>query len=54
MSNLILFIIGFIIFSTYMFFLTRMIWKQHKIQEQNEDRIIKLQHHDQDKNSAAS
>lgn len=54
MSNLILFIIGFAIFSTYMFFLVRMTWKQHKIQEQNDRRIINLQNTEQKKNSVAS
>lgn len=54
MSNLILFVIGFSIFSTYMFFLIRMIWKQHKIQEQNDQRIINLQRSEGQKNSVAS
>jgi len=34
MGNLTLFIIGFLIFATYMFFLLRMIGKQHDIQKQ--------------------
>ena len=33
MSNLGLFIIGIIILGTYLFFLCRMVWTQHKIQE---------------------
>ena len=34
MGNLTLFIIGFLIFTSYMFFLLRMIGKQHDIQKQ--------------------
>lgn len=54
MSNSILFIVGFVIFSTYMFFLVRMIWKQHNIQEQNERKIIRLQRQDDADDSVAS
>ncbi|MCH2235175.1 MAG: hypothetical protein MK078_13070 [Crocinitomicaceae bacterium] len=38
MNTTAIFIIGTLIFSTYMFFLVRMIWKQHKIQELEEKR----------------
>ncbi len=54
MNNLILFIIGFAVFSAYMFFLLRMIWKQHKIQEQNDQKVINIQHSDQPSDSVAS
>jgi len=36
MNNTILFFIGFCIFSTYMFFLLRMIWNQNRIQTKEE------------------
>lgn len=54
MNNSILFVIGFVIFSTYLFFLVRMIWKQHKIQEQNDKKVIHLKHTEHQNESIAS
>ncbi len=42
MENLAAFIAGSLIFITYMFFLLRMIYKQHKIQEKSDTRIIHI------------
>ena len=39
MSNTILFIIGTFIFLSYLFFLLRMIWKQHQIQKKEETQV---------------
>ena len=36
MNNTTLFIVGFCIFSAYMFFLLKMIWNQNKIQTKEE------------------
>ena len=36
MSNTVLFIIGTLIFVSYLFFLLRMVWKQHQIQQKEE------------------
>ena len=38
MSNTILFIIGTLIFLSYLFFLLRMVWKQHQIQQEEESK----------------
>lgn len=47
MSNLTLFIVGFLIFFSYMFFLLRMIRRQHAIQkntlEQNAFKLRKIE-----------
>jgi len=40
MENLTLFIIGFCIFSTYIFFLLRMISRQHDIQKKTENQAM--------------
>jgi hypothetical protein len=40
MENLTLFIIGFCIFATYIFFLLRMISRQHSIQKQTDDDLL--------------
>ncbi|MFT6982932.1 MAG: hypothetical protein ACJAUD_001703 [Crocinitomicaceae bacterium] len=40
MADLILFIIGFLIFTAYMFFLTRMVWRQHNIQKKSDPVIL--------------
>ena len=40
MENLTLFITGFCIFSTYIFFLMRMIYRQHNIQKQSDSKDL--------------
>jgi hypothetical protein len=40
MENLTLFITGFCIFSTYIFFLMRMIYRQHNIQKKSEPKDL--------------
>ncbi|MFT6245698.1 MAG: hypothetical protein ACJA0U_003572 [Salibacteraceae bacterium] len=40
MADLILFIIGFLIFTAYIFFLTRMVWRQHNIQKKSDPVIL--------------
>ena len=42
MENLLAFAAGSAIFITYMYFLLRMIYKQHKIQEKNETKIVSI------------
>ena len=42
MNELTLFIFGFIIFSCYLFFLLRMINRQHKIQSKTDSNIIRI------------
>jgi len=43
MGNTEIFIIGSLIFVTYMFFLLRMVSKQHKIQKNEENTILKTE-----------
>lgn len=43
MNELTLFSLGFVIFATYMFFLLRMIWRQHKAQEENQRPMMKIE-----------
>ena len=38
MSYTVLFIIGTLIFLSYLFFLLRMVWKQHQIQQEEESK----------------
>ncbi|MCH2232139.1 MAG: hypothetical protein MK105_17510 [Crocinitomicaceae bacterium] len=52
MSNLVLFIVGFSIFGSYMFFLLRMIWKQHNIQKNSETIILKLRNEENEKQAS--
>ena len=54
MENLPAFLAGTLIFLTYMFFLLRMIYRQHKIQEKNEIKIVHISQHKQDKERIAS
>lgn len=42
MNDLTLFSLGFGIFTTYMAFLLRMIWRQHKAQEQNNSNMVTI------------
>lgn len=43
MNDLALFGIGSGIFAIYMFFLLRMIWKQHTIQQNMDSKILKVE-----------
>ncbi|MDA9881763.1 hypothetical protein N9C33_03110 [Crocinitomicaceae bacterium] len=52
MSNLTLFIIGFSIFSAYMFFLLRMIWKQHNIQQKSDSNLFRIESEDNNKKAS--
>ncbi len=56
MSNLTIFIFGFIIFTSYMFFLLRMIWRQHSIQKRtnNGSNYLKLEMNDDEEEKLAS
>ncbi len=51
MSNLTIFTYGVFIFSAYMFFLLRMIWRQHNIQKKGESssRPLRLDKNDEEK-----
>lgn len=42
MNNLMIFTLGTFIFVTYMFFLGRMIWKQHQIQKEKRPNMFVL------------
>ena len=46
MGNITLFIVGFCIFSVYIFFLLKMINKQHEIQKNDEQNAQKLKDND--------
>ena len=54
MENLAAFLAGTLIFSTYMFFLLRMIYRQHKIQEKNEIKIVHISKNNQTEEKLAS
>jgi|GEM_PF-565967 hypothetical protein len=43
MGNTEIFIIGLLIFATYMFFLLRMVSKQHEIQKNEENTILRTE-----------
>jgi len=54
MENLAAFLAGTVIFITYMFFLLRMIYRQHKIQEENEIKIVHISKNNQVEEKIAS
>ncbi len=54
MENLSVFVAGSLIFITYMFILLRMIYKQHKIQEKSDIRIIHISKKELNDNKIAS
>jgi hypothetical protein len=54
MENLPAFLAGTLIFMTYMFFLLRMIYRQHEIQEKNEIKIVHISKKIQNKEKIAS
>ena len=49
MENLTLFIIGVCIFLTYIFFLLRMVSKQHTIQKQTDEKVLNTEHQNNSK-----
>ncbi|MDA8714594.1 hypothetical protein N9M27_01835 [Flavobacteriales bacterium] len=42
MNDITLFTMGSFIFVSYMFFLVRMVWRQHRIQEGKDQNILKV------------
>ncbi|MBT6515635.1 MAG: hypothetical protein HOK65_12795 [Crocinitomicaceae bacterium] len=42
MDDITLFTLGSFIFISYMFFLVRMVWRQHQIQEGKNQKILKV------------
>ena len=54
MENLAAFLAGTVIFITYMFFLLRMIYRQHKIQEENEIKIVHISKNNRGEEKIAS
>jgi len=54
MDNLAFFGVGLAIFLVYMFFLGRMIYKQHKIQEKNQSTVIDIRDYDSRNKKMAS
>ena len=49
MSDLAIIIIGFLIFFTYMFFLLRMIYRQHNSQKQAGVKVLQFKSEEDDK-----